>query len=164
MPRDNYPATVNEVLDPNAKFKPAALRAVRAFARSHPWTGTVDERKEKFRKLNHDLAAAYGIPEPELVFDHLDGSHSGDSSYSPAPYRITLRGRLSVVTMLHEWGHARRMGERGACRWSINLFRRCFPRQYAKLEHVGHMLVRRGQNGGRAYLAGQYTGDPETRQ
>jgi hypothetical protein len=155
-----YPNTVVEVLDPNAKFKPAALRAIRAFARSHPWRGTEDERKEKFRRLNHDLASAYGIPEPELVFDRLDDSHSGDSSYSPAGHRITLRGRLSVVTLIHEFGHARGMGERGACRWSINLFRRSFPKQYAKLVHEGHMLVRCGRTGGRALRAASILSTP----
>lgn len=142
MPRDNYPETVNEVLDPNAKYKPAALRAVRSFARSRPWSGSLDERKEKFRRLNHDLADAYGIPEPELAFGSLDGSHSGNSHYIPAFHRITLLGKLSVVTYLHEFAHSRGMGERGACRWSINLFRRCFPRSFARLAHAGHMLVR----------------------
>ncbi len=139
-----YPETVNEVVDPNAKYKPAALRAVRTFAQSKPWQGTEEERKEKFRKLNHDLSAAYGIPEPELVFGTLDGSHSGNSHYIPALHRITLLGKLSVVTYLHEFAHSRGMGERGACRWSINLFRRCFPRQFARLAHAGHMLIRQG--------------------
>jgi hypothetical protein len=137
-----YPNTVVEVLDPNAKFKPAALRVVRAFARSRPWTGSIDERKDKFRRLSHDLASAYGFREPGLVFERLDDSHSGDSSYSPSHHLITLRGRLSVVTFLHEFAHARGKGERAACRWSVNLFRRIFPEQFAKLVHQGHMVVR----------------------
>jgi hypothetical protein len=57
-----YPATVNEVLSPQMKFKPAALRAVRAFARNRPWSGSIESRKSKFRRLNHDLSLAYGIP------------------------------------------------------------------------------------------------------
>ena len=142
MTISDYPQTVVEVLDNEMTFEPEVLEAVQAFKRSKPWRGNLEQRKEKFMHLNHDLAAVCGIPEPELVFGTIDGSHSGDSSYSPAHHRITLRGRLSVVTMLHEWGHARGMGERAACRWSINLFRRCFPRQYAKLVHKGHMLVR----------------------
>ena len=51
-------------------------------------------------------------------------------------------GRLSVVTFLHEFGHALGYGERGACRWSINLFRRCFPRSFARCRQAGHTLVR----------------------
>src|SRR5204863_9906705 len=104
----NYPATVQEVLDPGLKFKPAALRAVRAIARSGPWRGSVARRKGKFRRLNRDLAAAYGVPEPRLAFRGVEaGADSGGSSYRPAAHTITLAGRLSVVTYLHEFAHAR---------------------------------------------------------
>jgi hypothetical protein len=163
MPHDDYPETVNEVLAA-MKFRQAALRAVRAFAASRPWSGSLDVRKEKFRKLNHDLAVAYGIPAPELVFGTLDDSGSGNSHYIPALHRITLIGKLSVVTYLHEFAHARGMGERGACRWSINVFRRCFPRQYAKLAHDGHMLIRDARTSGRALPEAQYNCEPKTRQ
>jgi hypothetical protein len=47
-----------------------------------------------------------------------------------------------VVTVLHEWGHVLGLGERGACRWSVNLFRRVFPREFERLARVGHLLVR----------------------
>ena len=144
MSQRTYPQTVAEVLDERMTFRPAALRAVCALRRSRPWHGTLDRRKEKFLRLNQDLAVAYGIPEPELRFDGLDGSHSGNSHYIPALHRIVMSGKLSVVTYLHEFAHSRGMGERGACRWSINLFRRCFPKEYARLTHVGHTLVRRG--------------------
>jgi hypothetical protein len=141
--RRNYPATVAEVLDPAMRFKPAALRAVRAFARSKPWGGTVSQRKGKFRRLNRELAAAYGIRQPWLVFHNVEaGGPSGASSYRPATHTITLAGRLSVLTYLHEFAHARGADERRACRWSLNLFRRCFPRNFARCRAVGHTLVR----------------------
>ena len=141
--RRDYPATVAEVLDPAMTFKPAALRAVRAFAASKPWRGSVARRKEKFRRLNRDLAAAYGIPEPRLAFAGVEaGGPSGASSYSPARHAVTLAGKLSVLTYLHEFAHARGADERQACRWSINLFRRCFPRSFARCRAVGHTLVR----------------------
>ena len=66
-------------------------------------------------------------------------------SYHPATHTITLEGRLSVVTFLHEFGHARGYGERGACRFSINPFRRVFPRLFARCRRVGHTLVRGGE-------------------
>src|SRR6516162_6521417 len=95
--RRNYPATVAEVLDPELKFKPAALRAVRAFARSKPWRGSIAQRKAKFRRLNGALAAAYGIGEPRLVFAGVEaGACSGASNYRPATHTITLVGKLSV--------------------------------------------------------------------
>ena len=141
--RANYPATVREVLNPSMRFKPAGLRAVRAFARSKPWRGALSERKEKFRRLNRELAAAYGIAEPRLLFVGIEANaHSGASYYRPAAHAITLAGKLSVLTYLHEFAHARGADERQACRWSINLFRRCFPRSFARCRPVGHTLVR----------------------
>ena len=142
MVMPNYPATVIEVLDDRMEFRPAVLREVRSFAESGPWSGTIEERKARFKKLTHDLAVACGVPEPELVFGHLDGSSSGGSHYLHHVHRIVLTGKLSVVTFLHEFGHALGMDERTTCRWSVNLFRRCFPKQFGRLVHVGHTLVR----------------------
>jgi hypothetical protein len=141
--RRNYPATVAEVLDPALTFRPAALRAVRTFARSKPWRGSIAARKEKFRRLNRDLAAAYTIAEPRLVFAGVEaGTDSGASNYRPAAHAITLAGKLSVLTYLHEFAHARGADERQACRWSINLFAHCFPRSFARCRAVAHTLVR----------------------
>jgi hypothetical protein len=131
------------VLDPALTFKPAALRAVRAFARSRPWRGSIAARKGKFRRLNGALAAAYGSTRPRLVFAGVEAdTSSGASSYRPATHTITLAGKLSVLTYLHEFAHARGADERQACRWSINLFRRSFPRSFARCRAVGHTLVR----------------------
>ena len=142
MPDRNYPTTVLELVDEQMQFKASALRAVKRFAELSPWRGSLDERKEKFRGLNKSLADAYGIPEPDLQFEMIDGSSSGSSHYIRALHRIVLEGKLSVVTFLHEFAHARGKGEQGACRWSINLFRRCFPRQYSRLVGRGHMLIK----------------------
>jgi len=138
----DYPETVVEVLDDNLRFNRAALQAVREFRKVGPWRGSLDERKDKFRRLNRALSAAYDITETDLKFGRVDGTISGASHYIPAFHRIVLVGRLSVVTFLHEFAHARGMGERRAARWSVNLFRRCFPRQFSRLIHRGHMLVR----------------------
>ena len=142
MPADrDYPRTVAEVLDPAMKYDRAALAAVRAFARTRPYRQTRERREELVRELCARLSAAYGIAVPELVFRWSEGS-SGSSTYTPSLHRITLRGRFSVVTFLHEFGHARGFGERAACRWSINLFAKCFPRSFARCRRVGHTLVR----------------------
>ncbi len=142
MLRRDYPQTVIEVVDETVRFKASALRAVRRFAESKPWRGSLDERKRKFAVLNRALARAYGIAEPDLRFGCIDGSSSGKSHYIPTSHRIVIVGKLSVVTFLHEFSHARGMNERDACKWSINLFRRCFPVQYARLVGRGHMLIR----------------------
>jgi hypothetical protein len=139
--RSHYPRTVAEVLDPQKRYKPAALRAVRAFARLRPFAGTVAERQVKFQVLNRALAEAYCVEAPNLVFETNEERDSGASCYVPATNTVILQGRLSVVSFLHEWGH-RLYGrsERTACRWSINLFRRCFPRSFSRCRFDGHML------------------------
>ena len=120
--RRDYPATVAEVLDPQMKFDGAALAAVRAFADARPYRRTAARREELVRELCAALAAAYGIATPRLVVRWSRGS-SGSSNYRSHPFhRIELRGRFSVVTFLHEFAHAGGLGERGACRWSVNLF------------------------------------------
>ena len=138
----DYPQTVIEVIDAQMRFRPATLRAVRAFASSRPWSGSLEKRKEKFIRVNQDLAKAYATSEPRLRFEQIDGSSSGNSYYRRSTHSIVLTGKLSVVTFLHEYGHALGKDEIEACRWSINLFRRCFPRQFSRLVHRGHMLIR----------------------
>jgi hypothetical protein len=138
----SYPQTVKEVLDDSMKFRPKNIEAVLRFKASHPWRGSIEERELKFLRLHQDLCHIYG-KRTLLGFGQLDGGTSSDSSYCPADDTVTLRGRLSVVTMLHEWGHVLGKDEHGACRWSINLFKRCFPKQFVKCAHDGHMLRRR---------------------
>ena len=148
MPRNGgYPDTVAECLSGRSKYRRGVVAAVKAFKRAGPWRGTVEERKAKFQRLNEALAGAYEMPMPDLRFERIDGSFSGASSClrggDERPAVITMRGRLSIVTFLHEFAHALGKDERGACRWSINLFRRVFPRQYARLQADGHVLRRR---------------------
>jgi hypothetical protein len=146
MPSRGYPRTAAECLRDGMKFRRGVVAAVKAFRRVGPWRGALEGRKRKFRRLNDALARAYGMPAPELRFERIDGSFSGASSCrrrgDGRPAVITMRGKLSVVTFLHEFAHALGRDERGACRWSINLFRRVFPEQYTRLQADGHTLRR----------------------
>lgn len=138
---NEYPQTVAEVLDPNAKYKPAVLAAVRRFAKTKPWRGSEDERKAKFLTVHSDLCRIYQRT-TRLEFGVLDGGCSGSSHYTPSTDTITLCGALSVVTALHEFAHVLGRDERGACRWSISLFARCFRHSFARCRHDGHTLRR----------------------
>ena len=140
--RDDYPRTVAEVLDGQIRFRQATIQAVLRFKAKRPWSGLPIERMLKLRLLHRNLCRIYGR-ETSLLSRRLDGSFSGSSSYCPSCDVITLRGKLSVVTYLHEFAHALGKGERGACRWSIHLFRRCFPEQFARCRSEGHVLRRR---------------------
>jgi len=145
--RHNYPATVAEILDDGMAFKSAVPRAVRAFARKRPYrlarlgtTGSRNRLTEAVIELYTELARIYGIRVPSVTTLWATGT-SGSSCYRPALHSIELRGRFSVVTMLHEFDHARGRDERQAVKWSVNLFRRCFPRSFARCSQVGHTLV-----------------------
>lgn len=138
-----YPETVAECLVDGKTYKPAALAALRAFRAAKPWQGPLSRRRRLFRDLHEALCAAYGLG--TAVRFEVNPGEEGDSSlssYAAGLNRITIRGRLSVLTYLHEFGHALGHGERGACIWSINLFRRMFPRSFARLIPVGHTLRR----------------------
>lgn len=140
----DYPARVEDVLDPTLRFHPEVIRCVERFARSRPWQGTVAERRAKFRGLHVALADALDVKPPRLVMTRSDALDSGRSCYIPKLDTIILHG-LSVVTFLHEWGHRLHgRSERDACRWSVNLFRLCFPRSFAACRFDGHLL-RRGR-------------------
>ena len=137
-----YPATVVEILDDQMTFSSDLVQAVQEFAESKPWKGSTESRQQKFRLLNRSMAEACRIEIPKLVFGRIDGRSTGGSRYTSRIHRIVIVGKLSVVTFMHEFAHALGYGERESCRWSINLFRKCFPQQYSRLIHVGHLLVR----------------------
>ena len=135
----DYPQSLEQALGQPLKFPPATLKAVRAFAASKPWRGTFDERQPKFRQLHADLCRIYRV-NPTLVISGDGTGDSGGSCFQPGANVITLTGRLSVITFLHEWGHVLKgHSEFEACRWSLRLFQRCFPRSWARLRWEGHM-------------------------
>ena len=142
MIRMSYPETVIEVLDDKITYSDKLLCVVRIFAASKPWSGSIESRKRKFSDATRMMAEACHIDKPTLAFGSLNGGSSGSSHYISREHRIVITGKLSVVTLLHEFAHALGFDEQGACRWSINLFRKCFPRQYSRLIHFGHTLIR----------------------
>lgn len=140
----DYPASLDEVIR-DVKYKRETLAALRRFKRSSPWKGTFAARLGKFIGLHNDLCRIYGV-DVELFIDPsiLENSHSGRSNFNPALNVITLHGRLSVLTFLHEWGHVLKgSSEHKACVWSVNLFRRVFPANFDRLRDNarGHFLA-----------------------
>lgn len=140
----DYPSSLDEVIK-DVSYKKETLAAVRRFKRSNPWKGTFPVRLRKFVRLHSDLCDIYGV-DVELCIDPsiLEDSHSGRSNFNPALNAITLHGKLSVLTFLHEWGHVLKgYSEYKACVWSVNLFRRVFPDNFDRLRNNarGHFLA-----------------------
>lgn len=140
--QEPYPRTVAESLVDGYKFKRGVVAAVKAFAADKPFRGDNRDRFEKMAALHMVLSHIYGI-EPGLIAHEsgLHGGSSGTSHFTPSTNEITMEGKLSVITYLHEFGHALGYGEQQTCRWSLNLFRRCFPRSFARLNASGHTLI-----------------------
>jgi len=141
---NGYPKTVEEVLDDNIKYKDGTHAALKKFKESRPWEGTRKKIQGKICLLNDELAEVYKIEPPQVVFVR---KFAYGCCYFPIGNIIIMEheddGRYSVVTFLHEFGHALGKGERSTCRWSINLFRHHFPKSFEKLEPKGHLLYRK---------------------
>ncbi len=138
----NYPASAAEVARDDYPFKPGIVEALRRFKAKKTFRENDRVRFGAMRDLVAELAGAEGIRCPALTCGELwDGGHSFASHYIPAEHRIVMVGKLSIITLLHEFAHALGMDERGAVAWSVSLFRRVYPRQYARLAPDGHCLV-----------------------
>lgn len=146
--KPSYPKSVSDILDNDMKFKSETIKALKKFKRLNPWKGNLGEIEQKFRTLNSDLSNIYKIKEPYLTF--VKKCKYGSCYYSVGHLIILEKqvgNRYGVVTYLHEFCHSlgsektgNPYGEKYVCKWSINLFRKVFPKQYEELVPVGHLL------------------------
>jgi hypothetical protein len=139
----NYPSSIAE-LDLNAiQIALEIVAAVKRFAASKPYRGSITQRIEKFSTAVNDICQAAGVEPPHLIFEIDERQSSGSSSCIPSTRTIILRGRLSVITALHEVAHLLYgSSEYTACAWSLRLFRDCFSKSWERLGFTGHMAVR----------------------
>jgi hypothetical protein len=141
---NNYPRSVAELNLDAVHLTPEVIAAVKLFAAARPYRGTISERVEKFRTAINDICRGARVEPPRLLFEPDERQTSGNSCCIPATRTIILRGRLSVITCLHEVGHLLYgSSEYQACAWSLRLFRECFPKSWSRLQFNGHMAVKR---------------------
>lgn len=129
------------LVDDQRRFPAAVLRATRAFARSKPWRGTIPERKEKFQAAAESLGKACGITPPSLLFGNVEADRCSGASALRGD-TITLRGRLSVVTLLNLMAAAKGLDGAERFGWSLSLFKRCFPISFSRCRFDGRLLRR----------------------
>jgi hypothetical protein len=135
--------TVEQLINDRKQYSEAVLEAVKEFARSKPYRGTNEERQAKYEALHVKLCAAYGI-EITLQFVSIVNAPLGGFTFDDQTNVLTLTGKLSVVNYLHAFTAARGCGKRERFAWSLNLFKRCFPRSFERAEKVGPCLVQPG--------------------
>lgn len=101
------------------------------------WIRRLDDQTAIDALFSH-LDAIY-LKHPVVIF-RPDSSLS--SNFNPRTNTITMNGKPSIITALHEYAHALGEDEFGACVYSFQLFSAVFPKAYAKLKWCGHMLVK----------------------
>lgn len=125
-------------------YNEKTIAAMYKFRGSHAWQGTPKQRQAKLQTLNKELAKANSIKIPKLKFQSIDGTDSGWSSHDPDRNEIVIRGRISVITYLHEFAHALLGYDEDAVRhWSLNLFKQIFPISFSKLVSCGNMYMKK---------------------
>jgi hypothetical protein len=121
-----------------------ALAAAKSYAEDKPWRGDVDERSQKLANFCWSLCDAYSIDAPNAIVRHPDfGSGPADGWYDPEAEAIVLTGGFSVMAFLrlfaahleHMRGRFYSNGDinRYAARWANGLFKKAFPKSWAKL-------------------------------
>jgi len=141
VPKDEpYPETVAESIDDDMRYRVGVTKIMKRYAKAKPWKGSFEDRCEKLATLFTELACEYGLAVPTLLI-YTGIGHS--YSYTEGAIRLDAKSGYgpSVLSALHEFGHYLGKGEKGTCRWSINLFKRHFPKSYSRLVPRGHMLV-----------------------
>jgi hypothetical protein len=132
----------NPMLDAEMKYKRETIKAVKKFKQTNPWKGSREVRTMKFDALLAELKVIYNKPSLRCVYEcQRPYFESFSSCYSPYDDLITMRGRFSVITFLHEFAHALGRDEYGAVKWSTNLFAKVFPEKMAALSNSGHVLT-----------------------
>lgn len=131
------------LIDDTMTFKPEAIRALREFKALRTGRGSDDDRLAGMQTLIDALASAYEVRCPvRVVARDINGGFSGNSSVRlmedvnvPPYFLITMTGKLSIITLLHEFAHIRfNSGNQVKVqKWAVNLFRKVYPRQFEQL-------------------------------
>jgi hypothetical protein len=140
--KSKYP-TAEEIMNPAVSYKDDTLAEMMAWkTKFFPnWnTKPKEEQLEALKALILKLCGVYG---EEVIVDK-----NGDSyCFIPGENTICLdKNNPSIISTLHEFRHKiNGADETSACRWSVQLFKRCFPRSFEKLEFKkgSHLLIRK---------------------
>jgi len=138
---EGYPAY--PLLDSKAKVSKDMAIALMKFKKKKPFQMDRPVRLEAMKELLGDLATGSGImtSAPELV--DLGEDQTSNGGADRLNNKIYLSGNLSIITLLHEFGHLLYgSSERRAVYFSVNLFRKVFTKQFSGLRTEGHKLVR----------------------
>ncbi len=136
-----YP-TSQEIMEKPIKHRLEAIEAIRG------WKIT-DYPGWKDKATGEKLLALYRlITSLSIVYNKpVCVTNGHEYHYSPLSSTIILDSRNpSIISTLHEFAHhIKGPSESKACKWSVWLFKKVFPKAFAKLEFIpnSHMLCKR---------------------
>jgi hypothetical protein len=136
-----YP-TQQEIMKTPVKHKKEVIAVVKKWRKEIWKEKKNDNPREKFNALYElitPITQIYNKPvcitwDPEIE----TGCH-----YNALTKTIIVDRSLSIISTLHELAHHLfGPNEKTACRWSVWLFKKVWPKAFAKLRWEGHLLKR----------------------
>jgi hypothetical protein len=139
---NTYPSK-EEILDHEIVHRSEVYRIVRAWKPT--WKKVRHEDAQtRFQALSTLLQQLADLYQKPLTIHYI--AEAPTCFYVPEEHLLVLNKSLSILSSLHEFAHhVYGTSEKQACRWSVWLFKKTFPKAYAKLEWQGHMLIRKPQ-------------------
>lgn len=139
----SYP-TPEEIMESEVKFKQSTIDIVNAWKSTNfrGWKQkSSPERMESLSRLATEILQSY---EKQIA---VIASEDHDYSFVPGVNTIYLDAmHPSIISTLHEVCHAiYGPSEKQACRWSVWLFKKTFPKSFDKLQFApnSHLLVKK---------------------
>lgn len=135
-----YP-TEEEILAERPKFKEGLVLIVNLWKATSMKNWQKDPKWVKIEYLSlliQAICCLYHKSEPKIMITH---EYACDIKRREIFVDIS---HPSIISTLHETAHYLfGESELGACRWSIWLFKECFPKSYNNLVFDGHLLVKK---------------------
>jgi hypothetical protein len=142
----DYPS--KPIVDETLHFMPEVVDAVNEFKRTSPYSRGDDNRWNGLCRLLFRLNSHYKTV-VSLAYIEDDKKTSLRSRFIIDRNIIVMVGKLSLITFLHEYFHALGLNEHYAVKYSVSLFKKCFPEAYEKLYSYQHCLIeQKGGNNG----------------
>jgi hypothetical protein len=141
------------LIDDNMTFPAPAIEALALFKKDYRFNAPANvsfmdwqgRRLAGMKTLVNALCEAYQIAPIELRMVGIEeGASSTASFYMPTERIIYMVGKLSIVTLLHEFAHAllNTDGQDAAQKWAVNLYKKVYPRAFDNLSSGdGYLLV-----------------------
>ena len=135
---------LRELLRREYAYKEGINEALLSFKAERPFKQELEAKKGCFKRLHENLNGIHNRKTGLIFHSSIENNtQSGNSHFNLMEDSITLMGRISLITYLHEYAHALGFNnELDARAWSIKLFKKTFPKSFKKLKYVNGMMLK----------------------